>query len=49
MKKFKEYYPFWLGLYFAICLVGYGANTGYWSFAIFVAYLMGYFKLTKLH
>mgnify|MGYP003595250688 CR=1 FL=1 len=47
MIKFKKYYPFWLGL--LICLLLINKTKEYSSVGILLAYLIGYFKLTKLH
>lgn len=48
IETIKKYYPFWLGLIVCIALIGFGSQHG-WSFAVFGAYIMGYFNLTKLH
>ena len=47
MNKIKKYYPFWLGL--LICVILISKTKEYSSFGILLAYLIGYFKLTKLH
>lgn len=47
MKIFLKYYPFWLGLICCILIIEWLYKTP--SFAVLLAYLMGYFKLTKFH
>lgn len=49
MKIIKKYYPFWLGLAVCIILIGKSAQYELLSFSVLLAYLIGYFKLTKLH
>jgi len=44
-NKFLEYYPFWLGLIVCIFLMRWSTPT----FAILFAFILGYYKLTKLH
>lgn len=44
---FKKYYPFWLGLFVSICLIGTFINT--LSLAVIGAYLIGYFNIGKFH
>jgi len=43
----KKYYPFWLGL--IICIGIIGLTKDFPSFGTLLAFLLGYFKLTKLH
>lgn len=45
----KKYYPFWLGLFMIICLLGTCVKYNIASFAVIGAYLIGFFKLSKLH
>ena len=49
MDYLKKYYPFWLGLYVCIVLIGWSAQHGLWAFSVIGAFLVGYFKLTKFH
>lgn len=49
MSNIKKYYPFWLGLIVCLILIGKSSQYGFWSFSVLGAYLIGYFKLTKLH
>lgn len=49
MKIINKYYPFYLGLIVCIILIGKSSQYGYWSFSLLIAYLIGYFKLTKFH
>ena len=46
-KVFFKYYPFWLGLILCIFFIGYFQNTP--TIAVFAAFIMGYYKTTKLH
>jgi len=46
---FLKYYPFWLGLIICVMLIGKSSQYGLWSFSVLLAYLMGYFKLTKFN
>lgn len=48
-KTFNKYYPFWLGLIICVILIGKSAQYGLWSFSVLLAYLIGYFKLTKFN
>ena len=47
MRVFKKYYPFWLGLIYCVFIVG--LTREFSSLGIFLAYIIGYFKITKLH
>jgi hypothetical protein len=49
MEKLKKYYPFWLGVLVLIALNGYEIFRQAPSIAMLIMYLVGYFKLTKLH
>jgi len=49
MEKIKKYYPFWLGLLVFITLNGFEIIRGAPSMGMLIMYLIGYFKLTKLH
>lgn len=49
MKTILKYYPFWLGLIICLILIGKAAQYGLWSYAVLLAYLIGYFNLTKFH
>ena len=49
MEKIKKYYPFWLGLLFLIGLNGIEIIRQAPSMGMLIMYLVGYFKLTKLH
>jgi hypothetical protein len=49
MEKIKKYYPFWLGLLIFIILNGYEIIREAPSSGMLIMYLIGYFKLTKLH
>jgi hypothetical protein len=47
--KFIKYYPFWLGLIACIELIGMSVKYDMWSFSVLIAYIVGYFKLTKFN
>ena len=49
MEKIKKYYPFWLGLLVFISLNGIELIREAPSIGMLIMYLIGYFKLTKLH
>jgi len=49
MEKIKKYYPFWLGLLVFIALNGFEIIREAPSMGMLIMYLIGYFKLTKLH
>jgi len=50
MKEiFLKSYPFLLGLIVCLILIGKSAEYGFWSFSVLGAYIIGYYKLTKLH
>jgi hypothetical protein len=49
MEKIKKYYPFWLGLIVFIFLNGIEIIRHAPSVGMLIMYLIGYFKLTKLH
>ena len=49
MEKIKKYYPFWLGLIVFIILNGIEIIREAPSMGMLIMYLIGYFKLTKLH
>jgi len=49
MKIVKKYYPFWLGLLVFIILNGFEIIRSAPSIGMLIMYLIGYFKLTKLH
>lgn len=50
MENFtKKYYPFLLGLFITISLIGICARYDCMSLAVIGAFILGYFKLTKLH
>jgi hypothetical protein len=49
MEKIKKYYPFWLGLLVFITLNGFEIIREAPSMGMLIMYLIGYFKLTKLH
>lgn len=49
MKIFLQYYPFWLGIFFLILLNGISIMRELPSIPMMIMYLIGYFKLTKLH
>ena len=49
MEKIKKYYPFWLGLLVFIILNGFEIIRSAPSTGMLIMYLIGYFKLTKLH
>jgi len=46
----KKYYPFWVGLFLFITLIGKVSqyNKG-WSLLVISAYVFGYFRLTDLN
>jgi hypothetical protein len=48
-NKFLKYYPFWLGLIVLIFINGIPILREAPSFAMILMYIIGYFKLTKLH
>ena len=47
MVNFKKYYPFWLGLIVTIVLIGIFKEAP--SFAAIGGFVVGYYKVTKLH
>lgn len=49
MEKIKKYYPFWLGFLVFIALNGFQIIREAPSIGMLIMYLIGYFKLTKLH
>jgi hypothetical protein len=49
IEKLKKYYPFWLGLLVFIGLNGIEIIRESPSIGMLIMYLIGYFKLTKLH
>lgn len=49
MDKVKKYYPFWLGLLVLVILNSYPIFREAPSIGMMLMYIIGYFKLTKLH
>lgn len=45
--KFLKYYPFWLGLIVMLAIID--LTREFSSLGILLAFIIGYFKLTKLH
>ena len=49
MKTFKKYYPFWLGILILIYINSFPSLRESPSMAMFAMFVIGYFKLTKIH
>lgn len=49
MKTFKKYYPFWLGILIIAYMNSFPSLREFPSMAMFAMFVIGYFKLTKLH